>query len=153
MANSKNKHYVRDITNFRDPDGSSKVGVYDATRCEFAHEDNMFKSTTGTSSVSYWNFSSSRRDGYSDLEVVAHEMRHQLDIDKGRYPRTTYQQELNAVSTQNYIRNKEGKPSKTDYKRLNFKFSKEELNNAHDKLNNIINKALSEGGNTTINFY
>lgn len=152
LVDSKNKHYVRDIADYREPDGSSQVGVYDPARAEWAHEDNMFGSTAGTSSVSYWNFPSSRKESYSDLEATVHEMRHQLDIDQGKFPRNTRQAELNAVSSQNYIRKKEGKTEKTSYGKV-YNYSRDELNKAHDKLNDIINKAMSGNGNVRINFY
>ena len=155
LVHSKNKHYVRDIADNLDPDGSSQVGVYDAARAEWAHEDNMFGSTTGTSSVSYWNFPSSRKEGYSDLETTVHEMRHQLDIDRGKFPRNTREAELNAVSSQNYVRQKEGKGVKKDYKKkfTTHYYSQDELNKSHDNLMDMINKAMSENGNIRINFY
>lgn len=94
-------------------------------------------------------FKTTRKQGYSDLETVFHEMRHMLDIDKGRLPLDKRNSEMNAVSAQNYVRKKEGKTNRTDYETLKstYYYSSEDLQKSFDGLLKLIEKGMNENSN------
>src|SRR5690606_6800560 len=82
---------------------------------------------------SYFNLNES---GYGDFEEVVHEMRHQFDNDQGMLPIENIDREKNAVSTENYAREKEGRSLRTNYGKEMFTLK--QLDGSHNLLKKMI---------------
>jgi len=146
LVNSKNKHSIIE----RHPDYNYSTAYAVGPNSENALLE--YSNGKGSDSEAFFNFKISRKRGWSDLELVFHEMRHQVDIDKGELPTEISKREQNAVSSQNYVRKKDGTKELDNYSGKYF-YSKESLNDSHNKLFEIIKNAMSQSGNTTIYFY
>ncbi|UIR57985.1 hypothetical protein LZQ00_09240 [Sphingobacterium sp. SRCM116780] len=149
LVNSRNKHEVR-----KGGKGAITGVVPIGKWSQDAYE--KYSSGRGSDSYSEFDFEQTSKSDFSPLETVFHEMRHMLDIDKGVMPSKSKFSELNAVSAQNYIRNKEGKGSRNDYTTKNgetYKYSKNDLQQSFNKLLKLIQDNMNNiPNNFTIYF-
>ncbi len=138
---SRNRHEIRQ------GDQSTTGVVPFGQWSQDAYEE--YSSGRGSNSYSEFNFNTTRKQGYSDLETVFHEMRHMLDIDKGRLPADTKFAEMNAVAIQNYVRRKEGKGDRKEYetKKSTYYYTNEDMRKSFDGLLKLIERALNENSN------
>ena len=141
LISSRNRHEIRQADN-------STTGVVPYGQwSQDAYEE--YSSGHGSDSYSEFNFKTTRQQGYSDLETVFHEMRHMLDIDKGHLPSDTKYSEMNAVSAQNYARQKDGKGDRTKYetRKSTYYYSSKDLQKSFDGLLKLIDKGMNENSN------
>ena len=126
LINSKHKHYIHDIKD----DKSLRSQTNVERQSDYALEGYGGR---GDGTKSYFNLNES---GYGDFEEVVHEMRHQFDNDQGMLPIENIDREKNAVSTENYAREKEGRSLRTNYGKEMFTLK--QLDGSHNLLKKMI---------------
>lgn len=139
LVNSRNRHEVR-VGGEDLQSGAEPMGKYS----DYAYA--RYNPGRGADTYSEYNFKSAEELGYSPLETVFHEMRHQIDADKGVLPEKRRQSEQNAVSSQNYICRKEGKKDRIDYiwKKEHYKYNQEELRSSLEELMKLLEEEQSK---------
>jgi RHS repeat-associated protein len=129
LSTSKQKHYMIEGKN-------NQVIAWEKDK-SYTEQDQMVSEGKPVNTLTRYNFSQEYKDIFkrdegvedSDLSIVAHEMQHQFDYDRGQmkdatytFPKANRPQEIRAVKNENRARQIEGLPRRTTYEGVKIKF-------------------------------